>query len=64
MQNYTRLTDVRVDHRLVNGAVLDANGDPLVLEELWVSNADLIAALNALNRDLRRLTTSMTRRTL
>lgn len=52
--NYTRLADIRVDHRFLPGAVIDADGDPLVLEGVWVSNRDLadaIAALNANNRD-------------
>lgn len=52
--NYTRLSGIRVDHRILPGELTDADGAPLVLDDLWVSNQDLadaVAALNANNRD-------------
>ncbi len=45
--NYTALHDIAVDHRLVSGVVLDANGQRLVLPTLYVSNKDLKAAWEA-----------------
>lgn len=51
--NYTRLDDIGVDHRLIGGAILDANGRPLRLRELWVSNRDLVDAVTALNANTR-----------
>jgi hypothetical protein len=39
------LRDVRVEHRLQVGEVLDASGRPLVLPAVYVSNADIIAVL-------------------
>ena len=51
--NYTALRGIKVDHRLAFGVVLDANGQPLVLDRLYVSNRDLIDAIVALNANLR-----------
>ena len=50
--NYTALSDIRVDHRLAFGTILDAQGRPLVLDRLWVSNRDLIAQVDRLNENL------------
>ena len=41
LSNYTPIRDVAVNHRFANGLVLDANGHPLVLPILYVSNKDL-----------------------
>jgi hypothetical protein len=45
LSNYTAIHNVAVDHRLISGLVLDANGKPLVLPTLYVSNKDLQNAL-------------------
>ena len=50
--NYTALRDIKVDHRLAFGVVLDANGRPLVLDRLYVSNRDLIDAISVMNANL------------
>ena len=43
--NYSRLTDVRVIQHISNFPVLGVDGEPLVLEEVWVANNDLVAEL-------------------
>ena len=50
--NYTALRDIKVDHRLAFGVVLDAHGEPLVLDRMYVSNRDLIDAIITLNANL------------
>jgi hypothetical protein len=54
-QNYSRLTNVQVRNRVTQTPVYDQFGNPLILPELWVSNAQLRNAL-ILRRDgmLRR----------
>jgi hypothetical protein len=44
--NYTALHDVRVEHRLGFGQILDANGQPLVLPVVYVANDDLARTLS------------------
>ena len=51
--NYTELAGIAVDHRLVSGVVLDADGAPLVLDRLVVSNKDLVDAITRLNANVR-----------
>ena len=50
--NFTALRDIRVDHRLAFGVILDARGRPLMLDRLWVSNRDLISQVSRLNENL------------
>ena len=45
LANYTAIHDIAVNHRFINGLVLDANGQPLVLPTLYVANKDLQYAL-------------------
>lgn len=45
--NYSLLSDVFVKHRIGQGTVFDHTGSPLVLPDLWISNADLIKVLRA-----------------
>ncbi len=51
--NYTALSNIKVDQRFVFNAVLDPSGIPLVLNQLYVSNRDLVEAIRALNRGPR-----------
>jgi hypothetical protein len=51
--NYTPIYNVAVDQEFVNGIVLDANGRPLVLPKVYVSNRDLQAALAAVEANLK-----------
>ena len=51
--NYTPIYNVAVDQRFVNGDVLDANGRPLVLPKVYVSNRDLQAALAAVQANVK-----------
>ncbi|MCE9603112.1 MAG: TonB-dependent receptor [Gemmatimonadetes bacterium] len=51
--NYTALSDIAVGHRLLFGTILDAQGRPLVLDRLWVSNRDLIDQVLRMNANLR-----------
>ncbi|MFN2565110.1 MAG: TonB-dependent receptor domain-containing protein [Gemmatimonadaceae bacterium] len=44
-RNYSVIRNVKVEHRLGFGRILDANGRELVLPEVYVSNGDLKAAL-------------------
>ena len=44
--NYTALHDVRVEHRLGFGQILDANGEALVLPVVYIANDDLERALS------------------
>lgn len=43
--NYSPIYNTKVDHRFVNGLVLDAHGDPLVLPVMYVANKDLVRTL-------------------
>jgi hypothetical protein len=43
--NYSPVRGIKVDHRLANGIVLDANGNQLVLPVIYVSNKDLDSVL-------------------
>ena len=45
--NYSPIYNTSVDHRLAFGRVLDANGNPLVLPVLYISNKDLVATLKS-----------------
>jgi hypothetical protein len=45
LSNYTPIHNVSVDNRFFNGIVLDANGRPLVLPTVFVSNNDLKTVL-------------------
>lgn len=51
--NYTAIHDVAVNHRLVNGLVLDANGHQLVLPTLYVANKDLQHALDVITANAK-----------
>ena len=44
--NYSPVVNVGVDHRLLSGQVLDANGKRLVLPAMYVGNNDLLYVLN------------------
>jgi hypothetical protein len=45
--NYSRMSDVMVKYRIGQSTVYDHTGNPLILHDLWISNADLIAVLKA-----------------
>ncbi|HJQ19700.1 MAG TPA: TonB-dependent receptor [Gemmatimonadaceae bacterium] len=45
--NYSPIYDVSVDHRFIQGQVLDAHGNRLVIPVVFVSNADLYHALHS-----------------
>ncbi len=45
--NYSPIYNTKVDHRFVNGLVLDAHGNPLVLPVMYVANKDLVRTLNS-----------------
>jgi hypothetical protein len=45
-RNYSPIRNIVVDHRLVAGQVLDANGNPLVVPVMYVGNNDLLYLLN------------------
>ena len=53
LQNYTAIHQIAVNHRLVNGLVLDANGHPLVLATLYVANKDLRHALDVITANAK-----------
>lgn len=48
MANWTPIFDVHVDNRYVRGIVVGPGGERLVLPRIYVSNQDIIAALDAL----------------
>ncbi len=43
--NYSRLTNVTVQNRIGGSSIYDHTGSPLMLPDIWVSNADLIRVL-------------------
>ena len=45
--NYSPIYSTFVDNRFASGRVVDANGAPLALPVVWVSNKDLKASLNS-----------------
>ena len=51
--NYTLIDRVQVDHRYVNGAILDAHGDRLEFPFLYVANIALKEYLQELNGNLQ-----------
>ncbi len=53
LQNYTAINDIAVNHRFVNGLVLDANGHPLVLPTVYVANKDLRRALDVITANAK-----------
>ena len=53
LSNYTAIHGVAVNHRFVNGLLLDANGQPLVLPTLYVANKDLQHALDVITANAK-----------